>query len=375
MTKTFDLTYVFGAGRIERLVSDNLKAKEFFYGYDYLASKYEVTVIEMNFPNSKKNFLYFVDKVLRKLTNLPIYYKDILSYKNLLKLARSKKLVFTSELLLLSLLPIVLILKSFKKIDIYVIVMGLFGRKEKNRIISIFQKFYINIFLLVSKKVFFLGKGEIIEAEKKWEVFRKKFVFLPFSVDFKFWNNKEYLQEVRNKILFIGNDVKRDYDLILRIAEQLPEFEFVFITSQKNKADIKSSNINLIKGKWNENYLSEEEIKKHYTSSAMTLIPLKNSYQPSGQSVCLQSMACGTPVIISRTKGFWDIENFEDNTNIIFIDDNDINTWTTIIRKTYNDKNLLNKLSKNGNALIEKKYNLNTFNKLLEENLGILEKK
>ena len=375
MTKTFDLTYIFGAGRIERLKSDNLKAKEFFYGYDYLASKYEATVIEMNFPNSKKNFLYFVDKVLRKLTNLPIYYKDILSYKNLIKLSRSKKIVFTSELLLLSLLPIVLLLKSFKKIDIYVIVMGLFGRKESNRIISLFQKFYIKIFLLISKKVFFLGKGEIIEAEKKWKTFRKKFVFLPFSVDFKFWNNEEYLQEVRYKILFIGNDGKRDFDLILQIAEQLPEFEFVFITSQINKTDLKSSNINLIKGKWNENYLSEEEIKKHYTSSAMTLIPLKNSYQPSGQSVCLQSMACGTPVIISKTKGFWDIENFEDNTNIIFIDDNAINTWTKKIRETYNDKNLLDKLSKNGNALIEKKYNLNIFNKLLEENLGILENK
>ena len=38
----------------------------------------------------------------------------------------------------------------------------------------------------------------------------------------------------------------------------------------------------------------------------MTIIPLKNSIQPSGQSVALQSMACGTPVVITETFGFWD---------------------------------------------------------------------
>lgn len=375
MTKNSNLTYVFGAGRIERLKSNNLKAKEFFYGYEYLASKYEVDLIEMEFPNSKKNLLYFTDKVLRKITNLPIYYKDILDFKNILRISKSDKVIFTSELLLLSMLPVVLILKIFKKIEIYVIVMGLFGRKENNKLISLFQKFYINVFLLVSKKVFFLGKGEIIEAEKKWKIYSNKFTFLPFSIDYSFWSNKENLEQDKNKILFIGNDGKRDYDLILKIAEQLPDLEFVFITSQINKCDLKSSNVTLIKGKWNENYLTEVEIKKHYTNSAMTLIPLKNSYQPSGQSVCLQSMACGTPVLISKTNGFWDIENFKNNTNIIFINDNVLNTWVNIIKNTFNDKNLLNKLSNNGKALVKRRYNLNVFNKLLEENLDFFENK
>ena len=144
MTKKSNLTYVFGAGRIERLNSKNLKAKEFFYGYDYLASKYEVDLIEMEFPNSKKNLLYYIDKVLRKLTNLPIYFKDILDFKNILRISKSDKVIFTTELLLLSMLPVVLILKIFKKIDIYVIVMGLFGRKENNKLISLFQKLRID---------------------------------------------------------------------------------------------------------------------------------------------------------------------------------------------------------------------------------------
>ena len=35
MSKSFDLTYVFGAGRIERINSINEQPDEFFYGYKY----------------------------------------------------------------------------------------------------------------------------------------------------------------------------------------------------------------------------------------------------------------------------------------------------------------------------------------------------
>ena len=39
-------------------------------------------------------------------------------------------------------------------------------------------------------------------------------------------------------------------------------------------------------------------------------------------------MASGTPVIITRTEGFWDKENFIDNMNILFVEKNNIEKWT-----------------------------------------------
>jgi glycosyltransferase involved in cell wall biosynthesis len=38
-------------------------------------------------------------------------------------------------------------------------------------------------------------------------------------------------------------------------------------------------------------------------------------------------MACGTPVLISETKGFWDYENFINNQNIFFISKNNLQEW------------------------------------------------
>ena len=44
-------------------------------------------------------------------------------------------------------------------------------------------------------------------------------------------------------------------------------------------------------------------IEMNAQESKITIIPLKNTLQPSGQSVALQSMANGTPVLISKTDG------------------------------------------------------------------------
>ena len=38
----------------------------------------------------------------------------------------------------------------------------------------------------------------------------------------------------------------------------------------------------------------------------------------------MQSMATGTPVIISKTIGFWDYDNFIDNKNIFLLEDGSI---------------------------------------------------
>ena len=69
-----------------------------------------------------------------------------------------------------------------------------------------------------------------------------------------------------------------------------------------------------------------------YKKALITIIPLKDSFQPSGQSVCLQSMCVGTPVLISKTKGVWDTNLFKDQENIYFAD-NSISDWSQKIDK------------------------------------------
>ena len=137
---------------------------------------------------------------------------------------------------------------------------------------------------------------------------------------------------------------------------------FVTQLTSKNKIP---ENVQLLSGSWSDNILSDLEIKKIYSQSRLTILPLKETIQPSGQSVALQSICSGTPVMITKTEGFWDSSKYKNKENIFFINDNSIDCWIEYIDKVYFNVALLEKISKNGIELIKKEYYLDKFNKRL----------
>ena len=108
-------------------------------------------------------------------------------------------------------------------------------------------------------------------------------------------------------------------------------------------------------------------VAKEVQKSKLTIIPLKNSLQPSGQSVALQSIACGTPVLITKTEGFWDTKNFQDQKNIFFAKDNDLSNWIDKIKNILEmDSERIGKVISNGIETVYKHYDLNEFSKKIE---------
>ena len=51
--------------------------------------------------------------------------------------------------------------------------------------------------------------------------------------------------------------------------------------------------------------ISQMKIRELYQDAFAIIIPLKDVFQPSGYSVTLQAMACGKPVVLTKTKGLW----------------------------------------------------------------------
>ena len=108
-------------------------------------------------------------------------------------------------------------------------------------------------------------------------------------------------------------------------------------------------------------------MKKYYEDSFLTLVPIKNTLQPSGQSVSLQSMSTGTPVLISDYEGFWDKENFAKDRNIFFIDGFVFEEWAQVIRQIVSDQKQLAYVSNSGRRLIKDSYDIDKFvSKLLK---------
>ena len=75
-------------------------------------------------------------------------------------------------------------------------------------------------------------------------------------------------------------------------------------------------------------------------------------------------MAVGTPVLITKTEGFWDKNNFIDKKNIFFVEKNEIEIWEKSIKSSLTNENY-QKIIDEGVDLINRNYSLEKFNKIL----------
>ena len=371
------ITYVFLQGRKKRLSSNINISKEFFYTYFFAKDNFpNVNIVEMeNYNNSFSQFvLRKFDSLINKLSKLPIYTYAILKRKNIKIFCESDFILLSTDRVAFSCLPLILLAKKRNKnIKISFFVMGLFSNFPNYSFQKKVRKFLINIMFKNVDKIFFLGKAEYEYAEENYSKIVNKFVFLPFSVDTEFWmpNASKNFDNKKN-ILFIGNDGNRDYDFVLRLAKNMSDYNFKFITEKIRDVNL-PKNVSLIQGSWAIEQLTDEEIREIYDSSKITIIPLKNTNQPSGQSVALQSMSMKTPVIITKVDGFWDHSNFIANNHLIFINENNVDLWKDQIMKLYDDQEKYEHIVNNARNLIMNKYNLDVFNSEVFKSIGLVD--
>ena len=368
------ITYVFLQGRKQRLESNKNISKEFFYSYFYAKEKFEkVEIVEME-NYEKKTSQYLLrkfDSLINKLTKLPIYTYAIFKKKNIKKFVDSDYIVFSNDRVTFSSLPLIWITrKRNPNVNMSFFVMGLFRNEEKYKIQKVLRKILINYIFNKVDHVFYLGKEEYEIAKNIHLKYAKKFKFLPFSVDTDFWQSKS-LKNTNEHILFIGNDGNRDYEFTLNLARKMKDYKFYFITQKITNTNDIPKNVTLLNGSWGTETYSDEEIRKFYSDSRITILPIKNTKQPSGQSVTLQSMSMNTPVIISNIDGFWDKQSFINGEHIIFVNENTIENWEKAIIDLYTDEKKLNLLATKGMSLIQQNYNLHTFNKKVFDVLNI----
>jgi glycosyltransferase involved in cell wall biosynthesis len=373
-SKNPSILYIFGFGRSKLINSEKVYPNDFFYGYFDVKNKYTKTSFIEFESEIKNNFfnkiLSIISKILRKLTKLSFFFENICSYKNFKILMHADKVVLTNDRIGLSILPFLIFIKLIKKTETTVIVMGLLAKQTNTLISHILQRFFLIIFFRTVTNFMFLSKGEFQQAQVSYVKYKHKFKFTPFCIDTQFWK-KEGQEKNRSQILFVGNDGRRDYNLVVKIAENLPQYDFIFITSNINKDQIKSRNVKLINGHWNKQILSDQEMKDIYAKSRLSIIPIHNSYQPSGQSVALQSMSMGVPVAITHTDGFWDKQLFSDSKNIFFIDKNIVSIWTQSILKIMSDLKLQERISSEAKKTIDEHYKTELFSTKLFNILGI----
>ena len=159
-------------------IENNILAKEFYYGLTLFdKSQFNINVIE--FENSYKKLFTKVDHFLSKIFSMPIYYSKIISIKNLKILLKSDFIIFVSESTICSALPMVLIVKLFRKNNINLFVMGLYSKKIIYKKLKFLNSIYLKIINKLVDNQFFLGKKEL-EIAKNFNKNKNSLKFFSF---------------------------------------------------------------------------------------------------------------------------------------------------------------------------------------------------
>jgi glycosyltransferase involved in cell wall biosynthesis len=157
---------------------------------------------------------------------------------------------------------------------------------------------------------------------------------VPFGVDARFWSPGG--TERTREVVAIGNDGHRDWDTLVAAAPYISAPVRIF--TRHARPDALPPNVTWERADWYEQILSDEDVRELYRSAAVVVVPTKDVPQPSGQSVTLQAMASGTPVVLSRTRGLWAPEQLRDDENIVLVPPGDARELAHSVRLLLDDR-------------------------------------
>ena len=365
-----NITYIFSQNRKKNYYNKKSYAKEFYYGlHSFDNDKNNIEIIEFSEAKSfQQRLLLIFDKFMNKFLSLPFYTSRLTNLENLKKIIKTDHLFLVNEGVGFSSLLLLIVARFFKSVNTSMFVMGLYSKKQKFKTLKFAHFFFVRLLVANTNNVLFLGNSELKKASNTHKKYIERFKFLPFCVDTEFWLNKSNKDITKNKnIIFVGNDGNRDFELLIKLAVNLKEFNFIVVSSNEAFKQVNLPNVKIYNGFWGSNQISDSDLRELYLESKLSIIPLKDSYQPSGQSVALQSMSLGIPVMITKTKGFWQKNLFLNDENIIFVDDFHYKTWIQKINEIFYDESKIRTISKNAKETILNNYKLEKFYDFLNQ--------
>ena len=354
--KDIVITYVFSNSKRSSMMENKGEySEEFFYGYYSLKDQYKTNLVEFS---EKGNILYIVDKLISKFSNMPIFFSFVTNIKNFKIFLSSTHIIMSNQRVAIACVPLLLILKIVNNPKVVVFNMGIL---DKN--INYLDKFITFLLLSLSYKFINLGVGENKLMINKYPKFKNKIMHLPFPVDLQFWKNTN---KSKQYIIFVGNDSNRDYEFLKKLVSNLKQYNFLLLTNSNIKNDksvLSLKNVEIISGEFGSQNITDKDLNTFYNKASLSIIPLINGIQPSGQSVAQQSLAVGVPVLITKTEGFW-TDLFTIDEGIYMVDENNINTWTKKIEEILSKKN--NQISNESQEIMKSNFSVEKFNKNLE---------
>lgn len=318
------IVFIYNEGRIARLekVREGLAATEFYYGAIQLQERgYEVEFYEVDDwprPSIGQKIADFFFKC--HLLPTRVSGSLLMQVLNICgKLDNPDIIVGTSTSIAFALGTAKAL--GLVKAEIVALCMTLIYHKHS------WLRSRVNGYLLRRMWTQLLGESELEGIKKIFKVPDSHVTVNYFGVDKNFWSPGE---EEEDYVLSVGNDSRRDYEILLRAAAKV-DIPFRIVTTMEISG-VLPDNVKIIHGTRPSDESIDDKLKSWYQKSKCVVLPIKDTIRPSGQSVCLQAMSCGKTVILTKTQGLWSKSMLQDGENIIFVPPNDAEALAQAIK-------------------------------------------
>lgn len=317
MTSFGKVLYVFKSGRKQRLLDPESNPTEFFYGYQQLINhglsvelfdEDELGVSGNSWRVTRKGISQFA-----RVTGINVQILARLLRPTILnRLKEFEFIIATTNTfgIHLAFLKRVGLLHG----TLIFIPMGLYVSHEKFPKPQLYRWLFRHITLAV------ISKGELSYLR---EVLGTNYDlrYLPFGVDHRFWipNHQPVSQRSAGEgyVLSVGNDRHRDYSTLIRAWKE--EYPLLKIITRLSIETPLPDNVQILAGDWRQQLFTDAQMRELFQNSLFVILPLRETIQPSGQSACLQAMACAKAVILSNIQGLWDRELMINGQNCLLV--------------------------------------------------------
>ncbi|MEM1156895.1 MAG: glycosyltransferase family 4 protein [Verrucomicrobiota bacterium] len=189
------------------------------------------------------------------------------------------------------------------------------------------------------------GEGAITPLKKWLGSEAPQMDHVPFGVNTDFWHVASESHLRKGNILSVGSDPWRDYRTLFKAV---PDQSLDILTKLPlNESD--HSSIHRVEAE------TDTDLRALYQKCSMVVVPVADVAQPSGQSTVLQSLACGAPVVMTRTRGFWAEGILEDGVHCLMVPPEDPDALKRAVDRLQEDKELAERLGAAGRKVVEEK--------------------
>ena len=203
-------------------------------------------------------------------------------------------------------------------------------------------KGYIRRALAGLDHVGFFGPADRDEAVRRYGLEPEKTSIYPFGIDTDFWSPGETDAPSQVNVLSVGSDPSRDYRTLAAAPIDAP----VRIITRL-KVDVPAGrDVEVTSGHYFDSPLDDLGLRGLYRRATVVVVALKDVFQPTGYSVCLQAMACGRPVVLSDIKGLWAPGLYKDGEHCLLVPPGDPGAMAAAVGRLLCDPELCERLGR-----------------------------